>query len=216
MQHTATGPARLGDFHGYIVILPTGQAGPQTFDLQRQVERQQQAGIEAVQIVAVTGQHRVHDIEPYLRFRMGIERPHDARHIDALAPCLQRHRAGDRDLRQMWAVASRDLHRQAEVRDADMLYAAIRTPDQRGGTILQIRQGRAIGVIRYNLRIAGRETGMIVDIGLLPACSVSFQQGHCGLGFSFGRLAFNIRCVDSHMPLPSVRAQTAMWVFYAG
>ena len=120
VQHTATGPARLGDFHGYIVILPTGQAGPQTFDLQRQGERQQQAGIEAVQIVAVTGQHRVHDIEPYLRFRMGIERPHDARHIDALAPCLQRHRAGDRDLRQMWAVASRDLHRQAEVRDANM------------------------------------------------------------------------------------------------
>ena len=142
-----------------VVILPARQVRPQGDLLHRERQPHLDARVIGPKVGLVVIQRRLDHAEGKLLLGMGIERPHDAAHVDALLFGLQADGAGHAGFQNhRRAVAGRIADRQAEVGNPDMLDARLGPPDQAGRPVLQIGHRRLVGGIGpESLRIAARQ-----------------------------------------------------------
>ena len=160
------------------------------------------------------------DAKGKVLFRMGIERPHDAAHVDALLLGFQRHRAGDRGLqRDGFARAGLEPDRQTEIGNADVLDGLLCPTDQAGRAVLQVRQGVFIGGIGAELgRVVARQHRIALpdqspclrvqghNLGLGRARRPKAQRGQSGLGLGAAGTGVFVGQVQVHGSVLSVRA----------
>ena len=127
---------------------------------------------------------------------MGIKRPHDAAHVDALLLGLKADRAGHAGLQCHRAiVAGLEADRQTEVGNADVLDGLLGTPDQAGRAILQIGERVFISRVRAKLGwVVARQDRIALpqkradlriqthNLGLRGTRSPKPQRGQSGFG----------------------------------
>ena len=162
MQDFPAQARRLDQFKRQVIVLPPDQPRPQAGQRHRKRQPQLDPRVIRPQIPLVVVEHPFDQLKAEHLVRMGIERAHDAAHVDALLLGLQADRAGHRCLQHHVArVARAVLHRQPEIRDADMLDRHMRAHDQAGRPVLQIGQPRLVGVIGAEFgRIAAAQIGV--------------------------------------------------------
>ena len=202
----------IDQFQGDVIILPARQARPQRPHLDRKRKPHLDARIKRPKVALVIFQRVFDHLKAKIAFGMGIERPHDAAHVDALLFRLKAHSARDRRFQHHLArIAGAVADGQAKVRNAHMLDHLLGAHDQAGRAILQVGQAVfinfvhqkriRIGAVQHRIASAQQSPHRRVkrhDISGRGAVCPAFQHSQGCLGLVAAGLSVEFGVIDIH------------------
>jgi hypothetical protein len=163
VEDLLAGAALVHQFERDVVILEAPEARAQRRHLDREAEAHLEPRVAGAEVRLVGVQRALHHVEGEGLLRVTVEAAHEPAHVDALLGGIERDgpRHGGFE-KEVAPVAQAVADRQAEARDADVLDRRASTPDQRFGSVLEVRHRRSVERVGFEgLGVDAREVWVV-------------------------------------------------------